>query len=391
MILPMLLLAAALPEMTRINETNVAGRTAIRYEHTSLAEWQYPRPQRDYFYVVPPKNPGTGPAPLQVFLHSAGGGGESEMHQSLKIPHNPLECAATSYGLYLDCRQNQATDWWWGYHALEKAGARFKSKLGPTEKRVLATVEWVCQNFPIDRNRLQLVGVSMGGSGSLGIGLNHGDIFAAIVVLVPAGVGHAQWRLNSPGQADPPPVLNCSSQTDAWAAGQEKFIAESRARRYPFIFAWGPYGHGGRFAEYHPAAVEFPWRSIRKNVAYPVFTGATTDQTYPGLQNTTAPDQTGQINALFRWKTITDTLGLFAMELRLVRQNELSRPVELPALAVADVTIRRAQQFRMTHGRTYRWQSGEQSGRVQIGADGLLTLPRVSITATGAVLKIETE
>ena len=50
----------------------------------------------------------------------------------------------------------------------------FRQQLCSVEKRVLSTVEWVVAKFGIDRNRVYLNGISMGGSGSLGIGMIRG-------------------------------------------------------------------------------------------------------------------------------------------------------------------------------------------------------------------------
>ena len=47
----------------------------------------------------------------------------------------------------------------------------------PTEKRVIDTVAWVVKEYGIDENRVYLCGNSMGGSGTLGIGMRHGDVF----------------------------------------------------------------------------------------------------------------------------------------------------------------------------------------------------------------------
>ena len=66
----------------------------------------------------------------------------------------------------------------------------------PVEKRVIDTVKWVSDNYDIDPNRVYLSGNSMGGSGALGIGLRHGNIFAAIKANVPAGIEHADQRMS---------------------------------------------------------------------------------------------------------------------------------------------------------------------------------------------------
>ena len=58
-------------------------------------------------------------------------------------------------------------------------GKECRRALVPTEKRIIGTVQWVIEQYGIDPDRVYLCGNSMGGSGALGIGLRHGDLFAA--------------------------------------------------------------------------------------------------------------------------------------------------------------------------------------------------------------------
>lgn len=380
-----------MPKIEIIGEKTVDGRKVVRHEHGVVEQWGYTKPQRDYFNLVHPKTkiaPGT--APLHVVLHSAGHSGDSAMAGGFK--HREwihYHGRPQFYVLYLDCRRNRRTDWWWGYNAIKKEPAEYRDRLCPTEKRVLSTIEWVIKTHDIDRNRVYLSGISMGGSGSLGIGMCRGDVFAAVSVAVPAGIGHVMHRMEHGGEAgrpDPPVIVNYSSHIDNWAAGQEKLLAYCRKQRYPMVFAWGLFGHTNNINAANPAAYEFPWLRIRKNEAYPVFANASVDNRYPGHKNRTAPDQkNGQINAYFRWRNVSDTAKSFVMELRLVKKDELSRPIDTPREAVADVTLRRLQKFVVLKGKTYQWRvmrGGKvtQSGRAQPDAAGLLTIPKLRIT-----------
>jgi hypothetical protein len=258
---------------------------------------------------------------------------------------------------------------------------------------VLSTIEWVIRTFGINRNRVYLNGVSMGGSGSLGIGLVHGDVFAAVSVVVPAEVKHLEFRTRSRSFPDPPPLFNISSQLDPWALGQENVLKLCEENRYSLAFAWGPFGHTADVSTANPAVYEFPWLSIRKNEAYPVFTHATTDNRYPGHQNSTAPDQNGQINGYFRWKNIEDRAASFVMEFCLVTNEGLTRPIEIPREAVADVTPRRLQKFTVSDGQKYKWsmtcmEKVQQSGEVSADAHGVVTIPAVKMLDTPSQLRI---
>lgn len=385
--------ATTMPRVEMISESVTNGRTLVRYEHNSAADWKCARPQRDYFYVLAPKK-SAGKAPLHVVLHSAGGSGESEMLANLRKPvFMHIAVDESAYELYLDCRANMSADWWWGYEAIKRNPTSCADEPSPAERRVLATVAWATTSFDIDPNRVYLGGVSMGGSGSLGIGMCHGEVFAAVAVAVPAGADHALFRMTHGRHADPPPVFNFSAQNDNWSKGQEAFMAYCKAQRYSLAFAWAPFGHTADVSPASPAVYEFPWRSIRRDQAYPVFTNASTDNVYPGFQVTTAPDQHGQINGYFRWKNVTDSADAFAMELRLVAKAELRRPIDTPATATADVTLRRLQKFRVQPGGTYRWKVSAgaeslQSGQVTADRDGLLTIRKLTITDRPGQLKL---
>ncbi len=115
-----------------------------------------------------------------------------------------------------------APNGWWGYNSIKSDRSKYQHRETAVERRVLATIEWVVQKYHIDRNRIYLCGISMGGSGTLGIGLCHGDIFAALLAGVPAGAGHAIHRMHFP----PPPERSASP------AEREKYLA-GRLRRGP--------------------------------------------------------------------------------------------------------------------------------------------------------------
>ena len=378
-----------------VSEKTIQGRKVIRYEHDSYADWGYAKPQRDYFNVVPVANK-TKNIPLRVILHGAGKSGDKAMTAGLAEKDGLMHF----YGderfclLYLDCRKNKANDWWWGFHNIKRAGDTYKDSLTPAEKRVLSTIEWVVEKYNIDRNRIYLSGVSMGGSGSLGLGMCRGDIFAAINVMVPAGIGHFSHRMENSTHPEPAPVVNFSSHTDRWAKGQEDFMSYMHKNKYLTIYAWGPFGHTADAHRSESAVIEFPWLDIVKNQAYPAFTNATTNQKYPGLMNKQAADQKGQINGFFRWENLKDDAKNFGMELRLVTKKELKKPVDTPHTAVADVTLRRLQNFKIEKNAKYKWsmvRNGKvlQTGQVSPDKQGLITIKGLKIEAEAAVLTLK--
>lgn len=402
-----------------VSESQMAGRKVVNYEHEMIKEWGYDAgaPKRP-FIVVEPAKPSDAP-PMLVYLHSAG----NEFQPS--IPTNLPGFGPDFLTLALHSVGGQQ-DGWHGWHKIAKDPKKFVRTYAPVEHRLLATIEWVARKYKVDRNRIYLWGISMGGSGTLGLGLARGDIIASIYVVVPAGVEHGWHRMGFPerkalakrpatgatlevtrpddylarvagvGLPDPPPLVNFSSQTDGWALNQENLIQTMHDGRHLMVFCWAPIGHTANWNLTNPAVVKYPWLSIRKDQAYPAFTDASTDQKYPGLQSKEA-DQAGQINAYFRWKNQADEPMRFQMELSLMDAKEVStsaKPFAVPEKSVVDVTPRRLQKFKVQAGKSCAWRLTEadkviQSGTIRPDPVGLLTIPRLTITAAPRAFVLE--
>lgn len=386
-----------MPKVELAQEKTIHGRKVLRYEHQNDENWDYSKPQRDYFNLVLPVKT-TKNVPLRVILHSAGGSGDRAMIFGLTKNEAKMHYYADErfYVLYLDCRQNKKTDWWWGYHLAKRSSNTYKERLTPTEKRLLSTIEWVVKEYDIDRNRIYLSGVSMGGSGSLGLGLCRGDIFAAINVAVPAGIEHMLLRLNTTTYPDPPPIINFSSHIDKWSKGQEVFLAYTKKHKFLTIYKWGLFGHTADVCKTDSVVNEFPWLEIVKNKAYPIFIGATTDQTYPGFDNRESPDQQGQINGYFRWENLEDTSDQFSMALRLVTDKELKISIEPPTVSTTDISFRRLQRFTVNQASKYKWSMVRskdilQTGEVHLDKQGVITIEKLRIYTKPATLIIKPE
>lgn len=384
------------PIVEPAGERTIKWRRVIRYEHQSLPEWGYSEPQRDYFLVLPPLNP-PKKAPLHVILHGGAKSAETAMQAGLAHPVEEVHF----YGderfcvLYLDVYEHKPIDGGWGWHIAKRSGDTYKEQLTPIENRVFSTIEWVVQKYNIDRNRIYLSGVSMGGYGGLGLGIVRGDIFAAINVAVPGGPDWPFHRLKNTTYPDPPPVLNFSTHVDKYSKGQEDLQAYCADNKLLQIFSWGVFKHSPRVSNTSSPANEFPWKEIVKNEAYPVFVGATTDQTYPGHGNIKAKDQEGQINGYFRWKNLEDSVDRFKMELRLVKKNELQKTrKDHPAVSTAEVSLRRLQRFKVNEALEYKWSMVRdndilQKGVVRLDKLGLITIKGLTIEANPAVLVIK--
>ncbi len=430
------------PAMDPVNTTTQTkdGRTVARYTHGPRETWGYAQdaawstpPDRETgvdqqnhccFYIVAPKHPREN-APLCVVLHSANRTafdylGFACLGRQIENREDPATVMTNSpdgfYSLYLSSTNAE----WWGWKEARLNESKRVNTATSAEKRVLDTIEWVVAKHKIDRNRIYLCGVSMGGCGTLGLGMPHGEIFAAIRADVPAGTGYASarmggfapspasdasqaerdgWMLRAAGVGlpEPPVIVDFSSQTDNWSVTQPALLQAAQGGRLPLVLGWGPFGHvtfSSLIAKYPPCDVvlAFPWLEIRKNEAYPVFTHASCDQRSPWLNAPADYDNTGQMNAWFRWKNECDTPAEFAMQIW-IAHPEIKTTAAMPNAATADITPRRLQQFKIERGKNYAWQISRGGGVLASGksspdAAGLLTIPKAPLATTPTELKI---
>jgi hypothetical protein len=385
---------------TQGKDLAIIGRAFEVYQHDTKAEWGYKAPQKDVFVVVHPREDRKN-APLYVVLHSAGHNVLSCVKCTAEVGnHDIYRSPDDFYALYLDCAANRG-DWWWGgMHSKDENLIRKNSGGDPTpaERRVIDSVKWVIKTYAIDPDRVYLCGNSMGGSGTLGIGMRHGDVFAAIKANVPAGIEHVSQRMYFPPQAapasvklpDPPVAVDYSAPNDGWSFGHDRFVKAMNDRKYALYFYWGPFGHANNSAailKVNDLVNSFDWLGVRKNEAYAVFANASGNSKlpWPDHLKETAP---GQINAFFRWKTISDGQDRLELSLFLASSTDLKTTFEIPGEASADVSLRRIQNLRVKPGESVQWAFGTAKGKVKVDAEGIITLPGLSLTAKTETLTV---
>jgi hypothetical protein len=241
----------------------------------------------------------------------------------------------------------------------------------------------------------------MGGSGTLGIGLRHGDVFAAIKANVPAHVKHAcgrmGWDMGEDADVagidlsaipEPPFLVDYSAPDDKWSEGHEHLVAMMKARKYPWQLLWGAFGHADNDSQMLPKndmIHTFEWTKVRKSDLLPAFTNASCDDPcpWPGNRRSKEP---GQINAFFRWSGGTSSPDGVSVQLFLADVE--SRHFKIPEKVLADVTLRRLGAFKVKVGDEFSWTFGGKKGTAVVGADGLVSIPRLEITKTPQTLAV---
>jgi predicted esterase len=390
----------AISDVPKAKGLAVSGRTMEIFQHGVKKEWGYAKPQTDSFVVVHPKAKRTN-APLYVVLHSAGHDVWSCIRCTSKVGnHDIYHSPDDFYALYLDCRANKG-DWWWGgMFARDKNLTKKNSGPDPmpVERRAIDTVKWAIKTYKIDPNRVYLCGNSMGGSGTLGIGIRNGDIFAAIKANVPAGIEHVSNRMGFPPYSlpknvklpDPPVVIDYSGQNDGWSFGHDRFVKAMNDRKYSLYFYWGPFGHANNHAaimKVNDLINSFDWLGVKKNEAYAVFTNASCNSKLPWPDNLKekAP---GQVNAFFRWKNIADTTDKLEMSIFLVSPKDLKTSFEIPKTASADISLRRVQNLKVKPGETFKWTFGSAKGSVKADQAGIITIKGLKISPERVTLTV---
>ena len=383
-----------------IEDLTINGRPYEVFQHGVRPEWGYPAPRQDMFVLIHPKNERKN-APLYVVLHSAGHGVISCVKCTRDVgSHDIYRSPDDFYALHLDCRRNPG-DWWWGGMHLKDSNLTKKNSGGdptPVERRVMDTVRWVIKKYDMDPNRVYLCGISMGGSGTLGIGMRHGDVFAAIKANVPAGIEHVSHRMYFPPRAvpenvklpDPPIAIDYSAQNDGWSAGHERFAKAMNDRKYALLFYWGPFGHADNHAaieKVNDLVNSFDWLNVKRNEAYPVFCNASSNNKLPWPDDLKSAS-VGQVNAFFRWKCVSDTKDRLEMSLFLATPAELKTTFEIPKESTADVSLRRIQNGPVTPGGTFQWTFGTAKGEGKADAGGVITIPGLKITAAPTTLTV---
>ena len=354
---------------------------------------------------VHPKNPSAGmKAPLFVTLHGHG----ASIIGNYRWGSMPIDDAGKCdicwipedfYGLILEVRRIED---WWGIPkdcvvSKVKGGERtpVPDEISETEKRVLEQVEWAASNFAVDRNRIYFGGASMGGSGTLGLGLMNGDVFAAIKANVSASPYHSIKRLGLGGDLtrvpDPPVLVEYSAQNDRWSLDKDLLYSGMDAARYAIYAYWGPFGHTGRNSKVLPKndlVGSFDIFDVRLDEPYVAFSAASCNDPMPWpdgyLKNKKHPLglASGQRNAYFRWENTKDSPGSFEVDLRLMTESDWkSSRFRFPKTAKADVTPRRVAKFSINANERIAWSYGEKTGEVVADKTGHVTIPQLEMTA----------
>ncbi|HYE07025.1 MAG TPA: alpha/beta fold hydrolase [Planctomycetota bacterium] len=374
--------------------------------------------------------------PLVLSLHGFGDSWESVIGNAAWFPDSFVLIPNDPLGT-----------WFYGYSDQLPGGDPNRGTVvNYTERRVLAYLAWFLARYPIDPERVFIVGGSMGGTGATMLALRYPELFAGADARKGAtNREHCHWRSQcesiwgtvASAVANNEGVNVWDWQNMAWYAqhhharatwlrtlhGREDTSITYRqvagppgVRPMSFYAAlerfgighhciWDGSSHGTRpaqpFAAYdHWDPITDPVCFLRRDRSFPAFSACSGNDD-PGTgagdavgKDTELGDNTydgtpqGGLNRHLRWSTATivDEPQRWAIELCLTSGPHGHRG---DGGVTVDVTPRRVQRFVVAPGARYDWTStGGASGEAQADAEGLLTIRGVPVGTTWTTLAV---
>ncbi|GAB1416250.1 dienelactone hydrolase family protein [Paludibacter sp.] len=152
--------------------------------------------------------------PLVLFLHGAGERGndnEAQMTHGSRMFTNPVNMEKyPSFVIFPQC----PADMYWSFEKRPDniSADRFEShpKIASPLATVKELLDWYIANFPVDKNRIYVMGLSMGGMATFDLACRFPDVFAAAVPIcgginverLSSAAGKVKFRIFH-GDADP--------------------------------------------------------------------------------------------------------------------------------------------------------------------------------------------
>lgn len=157
--------------------------------------------------------------PLVLFLHGAGERGDDNQAQKRHFPERMAAAQAEGGGAcYVLAPQCPAEVWWIPRKPGDAKAADLFGPPAPAMRAVIGALEEVVRGNPIDRERISLTGLSMGGFGVWDLAARHPDWFSAAVPICGGGEPRLAARYAGlplqvwHGDADPAVPVDLSRQ-----------------------------------------------------------------------------------------------------------------------------------------------------------------------------------
>ena len=363
----------------------------------------------DILVMIPKKV--AKPAPVGLLLHCWGGSPWQGYGWMFNADSGAMFIAASE----------DPYDWWTGYHEQFGKGERSKAAwekgvVRPyTQKRLFSLLDWVATQWEVDRSRVFVGGVSMGGSGAPMLAIRHPEKIAWAIGWVGVHVPHLSptfkssyrevygdpewgvkfedgtpvwdyfndvWYLRKYPARETPFITWSNGKNDGsigWPQAVEFYKAMQETKR-PHLFVWGQEGHGQRAKMPKNHAESVMPIDIRIEQSLPAFTKCSLDGN-PGNGDPNDGDKEGSVNYWLYWETkdIVDEAAVWELTVGLLDKAPKDG-------CSVDLTPRRLQKFRTPRGAKFAYtvtdvKSGKALAKSEAVADenGLLTLVQIPL------------
>jgi len=368
------------------------------------------------------------PAPVGLYLHEWAG---THVRTTWAWPGGRT-------GILVSGNDFPPQTWWYGWHEAKLTSRSWGTGKvhNYTERRVLAFLDWVATQWPVDKNRVFAQGGSMGGSGIYTFTMRNGDRFA----MVRGNVGIANWTVrghfttalelctgylnwkpipasDAPCVADrmnmaqwlrenpavETPFLAAGNGRDDGAIGWEQAVTFFRAlqdTKRPHAVFWAHQGHGTPAPDLR--IDDKRTQPFRLDQSLPAFTQCSLDNDLGTGKKLAQPkeiktrhsevrkdwfdgDPEGGLNLYLRWETddLVDEPGKWEVTAFLTSGRDGAPKDE----CTVDVTPRRCQKFKCKPGEKFNWTNTGladnkevQKGTAVADRWGLVTAEGVVIT-----------
>ncbi len=145
--------------------------------------------EMEYALFVPSGYDKEKKSPLIIALHGLGGNPQQFMKT------RGLTDQAEKRGYIVAAPMGYNEKGWYGAPGLLKAKTEPENLRELSEKDVMNVLAIVKKNYSVDPNRVYLMGHSMGGGGTMHIGIKYADEWAALGPIAPAIFGHRPAEL----------------------------------------------------------------------------------------------------------------------------------------------------------------------------------------------------
>jgi len=414
-------------------QAKVNGGTELYYVHfapdvdVGSRKALFNRPGYAFDFKISYNPTSTGPRPVVVVMHARKG--------IFDIPRIPWLGSAFVQVSVDDVNPPGIHSMWFGFHEDYGKGPPKGKVIDYTERRVLWTLDQVLadKSLACDDKRVYAFGASLGAVGALGLGVRHGDRFAAVGGVDPAfGITQKDFSLKSETDAlfgtpaqnlvtslgpkiydvfdytsemqrrakdGVAPLLFTMGRGDnvtGWSEKPAFFRAAQRAGQ-PGAFYWDFRGHAqtGPWSAYEPKLFAEQFR-IRLDKPLVAFSNLTLDDD-PGDGNPLKGDTTGTMGgyAFFDPTTASSTAAGFTVDVGL--KNDNSRlDYAIKSEARGNLTFRRLGAFKPVPRDLYtvvvknKGKTEVESTRIATAnGDGVISVPYLELSHTVRTIDVK--